>query len=33
MFQALEVRGVEVKVRFMPKKAAESNTFSFGITE
>ena len=33
MFQALEVMGVEVKVRFMPKKAAESNTFSFGITE
>ena len=33
MFQALEVRGVEVKIRFMPKKAAESNTFSFGITE
>ena len=33
MFQALEVRGVEVKIRFTPKKAAESNTFSFGITE
>ena len=33
MFQALEGRGVEVKVRFMPKKAAESKTFSFGITE
>ena len=33
MFQALEVRGVEVKIRFMPKKAAESKTFSFGITE
>ena len=32
MFQALE-GGVEVKVRFMPKKAAESKTFSFGITE
>jgi len=31
MFQALEGRGVEVKVRFMPKKAAESKTFSFGI--
>ena len=33
MFQALEGRVVEVKVRFMPKKAAESKTFSFGITE
>ena len=33
MFRALEGRGVEVKVRFMPKKAAESKTFSFGITE
>ena len=31
MFQALEGRVVEVKVRFMPKKAAESKTFSFGI--
>ena len=33
MFQALEGRVVEVKVRFTPKKAAESKTFSFGITE
>ena len=33
MFQALEGRVVEVKVRFMPKKAAESKTFSFGTTE
>lgn len=32
MFQALEGRG-KVKARFMPKKAAESKTFSFGITE
>lgn len=31
MFQALEGRVVEVKARFMPKKAAESKTFSFGI--
>ena len=31
MFQALEGRVAEVKARFMPKKAAESKTFSFGI--
>ena len=31
MFQALEGRVVEVKARFMPKKAAESKTFSLGI--
>lgn len=33
MFQALEGRVAEVKARFMPKKAAERKTFSFGITE
>ena len=33
MFQALEGRVAEVKARFTPKKAAESKTFSFGITE
>jgi len=33
MFQALEGRVAEVKARFTPKKAAESKTFSFGVTE
>ena len=33
MFQALEGRVAEVKARFMPKKTAESKTFSFGTTE
>ena len=33
MFQALEGRVAEIKARFMPKKTAESKTFSFGTTE